>query len=82
MSAADTGVAGECNFLVWREDADAIAGVAPRRCEQERGFHEIVPAGKTLHRGTAPVRSIKHHTKVIAASNTGGKHIQMQVTDV
>src|SRR5690348_18401985 len=80
MGAADAGMAGEWDFLMGREDAHAITGFASRRCEQERGLHEVVPARKALHRSAAPVRSVEHHPKVIATPDAGRKHIQMQIT--
>src|SRR5690348_13948397 len=80
MGTPNARVAGECDFLAWREDAHAIIGFASGRREQERGLHEVVPARKALHRGTAPLLGIEHHTKVITAPTTGGKHIKMQVT--
>src|SRR6185312_315072 len=80
MGTPNAGVTGECNFLVWRKDAHAITRFAPRRREQERGLHEVVPVSKALHRSAAPVRSFEHHTKVITAPTACGKHIKMQVT--
>src|SRR6185437_10174210 len=79
MGAADAGMAGECDFLVGREDAHAVAGFVPRRREHERGLHQIVPAREALHRGTAPVRSVEYDPEVIAAPGTGSEYIQMQI---
>src|SRR6185437_13372389 len=79
VGAPDAGMAGECNFVMWREYAHAIAGFATRRRKQERGLHKVVPACKALHRGSTPVRGVEHHPQMIASPGAGGKHVEMQI---
>lgn len=78
VSAADTRVSGERQFLARREDSHAIVGAWVGRWQQERGLGQVHPGGEALHRDRIHATGIEYDGQRIAVAERIGEYIELQ----
>ena len=81
VCAAARRVAGERDFAVRREDAQAITGRRIFGRQHERRLDQVRPPGDALHRCRAQVFGADHDPERIAAAERGGKDIELEVAE-